>query len=51
MGMEIVDSLSFEDDRGGYLHFVGQCATGADWKDKLPELNPHKIGDNINWAV
>jgi hypothetical protein len=51
MGMDVLNWLSFDDDRGGYLHFVGQCATGADWKDKLPELNPHKIGDHINWAV
>jgi hypothetical protein len=51
MGMDIANWRSFQDDRGGYLHFIGQCATGADWKDKLPELNPHKIGDHINWAV
>jgi len=43
--------MSFADGRGCYVHFMGQCATGADWREKLTELNPLKWKDHINWAV
>ena len=49
--MDIANWVPFNDGRGGYVHFIGQCATGADWEDKLTELNPHKWGDHVNWAV
>jgi hypothetical protein len=51
LGLDVVNWLSFADNRGGFLHFIGQCASGADWSDKLPELNPDKWGDHISWAV
>jgi hypothetical protein len=51
LGMDIANWMPFRDGRGGYLHFIGQCATGADWSDKLTELNPHKWADHVNWAV
>lgn len=51
LGLDVVNWMTFQDRRGGYLHFIGQCASGADWPDKLTELNPHKWADHINWAV
>lgn len=51
LGLDIVSWRSFADGRGGYVHYIGQCATGADWRDKLTELNPHKWTDHVNWAV
>jgi hypothetical protein len=51
LGLDVVSWIAFRDARGGYLHFIGQCATGADWGDKLTELNPFKWGDHISWAV
>jgi hypothetical protein len=51
MGMDVANWFPFTDNRGGYLHFVGQCATGADWPDKLTELSIRKLEDHIHWAV
>ena len=51
LDVDVVAWFPFLDRRGSYLHLVGQCATGADWKDKLTELNPHKWGDHLSWAV
>lgn len=51
LDVDVVAWCEFKDGRGSYLHFVGQCATGADWKDKLTELNPHKWSDHLKWAV
>lgn len=51
LDVDVVAWCGFKDGRGGYLHLVGQCATGADWKDKLTELNPHKWSDHFKWAV
>jgi hypothetical protein len=51
LGLDVVSWMGFTDTRGGYLHFIGQCATGADWKEKLTELNPEKWSDHVSWAV
>ena len=51
LGLDVAGWMTFDDDRGGFLHFIGQCATGADWRDKLLELNPHKWNDHVNWSV
>jgi hypothetical protein len=51
LGMDVANWLPFKDQRGGYLHLIGQCATGADWSDKLTELNTYKWLDHIHWAV
>ena len=51
LGLDIATWISFRDKRGGYLHLIGQCATGADWPDKLTELNPEKWNDHVSWAV
>lgn len=49
--MDIVAWRTFGDSRGGYVHLVGQCATGADWELKLDELNLDVISDYLNWTV
>ncbi len=49
--MDVVAWRTFEDGRGGYLHLVGQCATGADWDTKLEELNLEVIKDHVSWGV
>lgn len=51
LGIDVVSWFPFRDKRGAFVHMLGQCATGADWKEKLPELNPHKWTDHLNWAV
>lgn len=49
--MDVVAWRTFEDGRGGYVHLIGQCATGADWDTKLDELNLDVIADHVNWTV
>lgn len=49
--MDVVAWLSLGDGRGGYIHLIGQCATGADWEEKLEELNLDVIADHVKWAV
>jgi hypothetical protein len=49
--MDVVAWRGFGDRRGGYLHLVGQCATGADWEAKLDELNLDVIKDHVSWGV
>ncbi len=38
--LDIVSWRAFADRRPGKVIAFGQCATGADWKDKLSELQP-----------
>ena len=49
--MDVVAWRPFSDRRGGYFNLVGQCATGADWDEKLDELNLDVIADHLKWAV
>jgi len=49
--MDVVAWRVFGDGRGGYLHLIGQCATGADWVDKLDELNLSVIAEHLAWGV
>jgi hypothetical protein len=51
LGLDIATWKAFRDERGGYLHLIGQCATGADWRDKLTELTPQKWLDHMVWAI
>lgn len=51
LGLDVAGWMTFSDSRGGYLHLIGQCATGADWPEKLLELNVRKWGDHVNWSV
>ena len=38
--LDIVVVRRFPDGRAGQMMGFGQCATGADWRDKLSELDP-----------
>lgn len=49
--MDVLAWHKFGDARGGYLHIVGQCATGADWGEKLDELNLDVVKDHVSWGV
>ena len=51
LGMDVVAWRSFRDRRGGYIHFIGQCATGADWEDKLNDLDLEVIKEHVKWAA
>jgi hypothetical protein len=51
LGMDVANWWPFKDGRGGYVHLIGQCATGADWDEKLPELAPRLWEEHIHWAV
>lgn len=51
LGLDIAAWTVFPDKRGGHLHFIGQCATGQNWDDKLTELSPNKWHDHVHWAV
>jgi hypothetical protein len=39
--LDIVSWRPFEDRRKGKMIAFGQCATGANWKEKLSELDPY----------
>src|SRR5665811_109964 len=43
--LDLVAWRPFPDERRGMVMAWGQCATGADWRDKLGELHPE------NWAA
>lgn len=51
LGLDIVSWYPFPDRRGAYLHFVGQCATGNNWEEKLGDLSLRVWSDHVNWAV
>lgn len=51
LGLDVAAWWEFKDQRGGYLHFLGQCATGADWVDKLNDLHVPLLKEHIYWAV
>lgn len=51
LGIDVVSWMQFGDRRGGYLHFVGQCATGIDWYEKLDDLNVDVWRSYIRWPV
>lgn len=51
LGIDIATWKTFPDARGGWLHFVGNCASGADWEDKLLELNCNHWLDYMSWAI
>jgi len=52
-GLDVVSWHPFTDDRGGYLQFIGQCATGKDWYEdgKLTQLQVRDWDDYLPWAV
>lgn len=51
LGLDVATWSPFKDGRGGYLHFIGQCATGANYVDKLADLNVEIWRDHLSWAV
>jgi hypothetical protein len=51
LGLDAVSWFPFRDGRSGYLHFLVQCATGADWQAKFSDLHLETWKRHINWAV
>lgn len=51
LGLDVATWIGFEDRRGGYLHIIGQCATGSDWNEKLHDLDVKVLNEHISWAV
>lgn len=47
--LDVVVWKNFPDCRRGRLILFGQCATGADWEDKVYSLDPHKWREK--WLV
>lgn len=43
MALDVASWYEFTDGRGGFLVFVGQCATGEDWDTKLSDLTVRSI--------
>jgi hypothetical protein len=39
-GVDGIWWLPFRDNRGGFVWFLGQCASGSDWEHKLSDLAP-----------
>ncbi len=50
VGLDVVSWILFEDGRGSYLHFVGQCATGRNWPTKTMDLSVDVWRDYVQWA-
>lgn len=51
LGLDVVGWLPSADGRGGYLHFLLQCATGKNWNEKLHDVDLNVIAPHIKWAV
>lgn len=51
LGLDVVGWLPSADGRGGYLHFLFQCATGKNWDEKLHDIDLDLIAPHIKWAV
>lgn len=51
LGLDAVTWLVFMDGRGAELHFMVQCATGADWDTKLHDIELEVWKDHIHWGV
>jgi hypothetical protein len=51
LGLDVVNWYSFPDKRGGDLHFVVQVATGADWSEKLGDIDLEVWKDHLHWGV
>jgi len=53
LGLDVVTWRPFPDGRGGYVHFLGQCATGRDWYEdkKLFDLNLDIWKHHVAWLV
>lgn len=51
LGLDVVSWMSSADGRGGYLHFLVQCATGRNWQSKLDDINLQEWNSHLVWAV
>lgn len=51
LGVDAVTWLPFSDGRSGYLHFLVQCATGANWMDKTQDIVIATWNRHVNWGV
>lgn len=51
--LDVVTWRAFRDRRGGYLQFIGQCATGRDWYEdrKAQDLEVRNWTPYIHWAI
>lgn len=50
-GIDAVSWMPFADARSGYLHFLAQCATGANWEDKTLDIHVKNWQRHIFWGV
>jgi hypothetical protein len=52
-GLDVVSWRQFQDARGAFLPFIGQCATGKNWYEegKADELQLSRWGRYVLWAV
>lgn len=50
LGLDAATWRSFADQRGANLHFLVQCATGADWSEKLHDLDLAVWDDHLHWS-
>lgn len=51
LGMDVVAWLPTPDRRGGYMHFLIQCATGKNMESKSADIDLNVINSHIKWAV
>jgi hypothetical protein len=51
LGLDVISWWPWEDRRGGNVHFLIQCATGRDWKDKLNDVSLNVLKRHLNWSV
>jgi hypothetical protein len=51
MGVDAVTWMPFADGRSGYVHFLAQCATGANWPQKTQDIVIATWMRHIHWGV
>jgi hypothetical protein len=51
LGIDVVAWRPFADSRGGNLHLLVQCATGADWQEKLADIDLEVLKDHLHLGV
>lgn len=49
-GLDVLCVRTFPDNRPGFFSLLVQCASGADWKDKLRDPNLSRWGKYIDFA-
>lgn len=51
LGIDAVTWMPFNDPRSGYLHFLAQCATGANWRQKTQDIVIATWRRHLQWGV